>query len=253
MYNERLKMAIMQLSISIMSYAGCKFFIPWLANLPLFCCVFFAGKVVREFLRVVIYDDYNLFCEDNSFDSSEDFSLVIPNKRGEGFTHVDIDISNLSENTKDEVFKIKDKLRELYDTAKSSRKAFRTFMTYDVYLQSLADDVKKAIDECQGSESEKILVSRIPIVIKNIDIMQQAINDDIKHDNLRIMLIILCLALCALFTFFFPWLRNKRWMRTFSYAQNVARNSSVKDSITLHWLKLIINIEKNINYYFLRK
>lgn len=25
---------------------------------------------------------------------------------------------------------------------------------------------------------------------------------------LRIMLIILCLALCALFTFFFPWLRN---------------------------------------------
>lgn len=136
MYNERLKMAIMQLSISIMSYAGCKFFIPWLwtigngeysnpmsetwlsmanslANLPLFCCVFFAGKVVREFLRVVIYDDYNLFCEDNSFDSSADFSLVIPNKRGEGFKHVDIDISNLSENTKSEVFKIKDKLRAL--------------------------------------------------------------------------------------------------------------------------------------------
>lgn len=206
MYNERLKMAIMQFSISIMSYAGCKFFIPWLwtigngeysnpmsetwlsmanslANLPLFCCVFFAGKVVREFLRVVIYDDYNLFCEDNSFDSSADFSLVIPNKRGEGFKHVDIDISNLSENTKSEVFKIKDKLRALYNTAKSSKKAFRTFMTYDVYLQSLADDVKKAIDECHGSEAEKILVSRIPIVIKNIDIMQQAINDDIKYEK----------------------------------------------------------------------
>ena len=145
--------------------------------------MFFAGKVVREFLRVVIYDDYNLFCEDNSFDSSADFSLVIPNKRGEGFKHVDIDISNLSENTKSEVFKIKDKLRALYNTAKSSKKAFRTFMTYDVYLQSLADDVKKAIDECQGSEAEKILVSRIPIVIKNIDIMQQAINDDIKYEK----------------------------------------------------------------------
>ena len=39
-------------------------------------------------------------------------------------------------------------------------------------------------------------------------------------------------------------------MRTFSYAQNVARNSSVKDSITLHWLKLITNIAKNIRVQY---
>ena len=121
--------------------------------------------------------------ENNPFDSDSEILFVIPNKQGRNLRYVDIDISNLSKSTKSEVLKIKDNLRELYSTAKSSKRAFRTYLTYDVYLQSLADDVKKAIDECQGSEAEKILVSRIPIVIKNIDIMQRAVNDDIKYEE----------------------------------------------------------------------
>lgn len=67
---------------------------------------------------------------------------------------------------------------KLYCTAKTSKYAFISYLTYDVYLQSLTDNLKNAIDEYIKSGAENILTSKLSIITKNIGTIQQSIDKE---------------------------------------------------------------------------
>ena len=138
-----------------------------------FLCAIF---VIVETTNIIIGHGYSVF----EHEPVNKIRFIIPNNQCWRKTkYVGIDISRLSRDAIKEVIEIKNKLWDLYCIASCSKQAFKKYLTYDEHLQSIADDVINAINECREPDCENILVSKLSAITKDIDTIRRSMWSEI--------------------------------------------------------------------------
>lgn len=194
MYRKQLVKRIISVVLCMGLCALFAFFFPWVCNnykfpivnempeifrLGVICSSYFAILAIVATTNIILRHRHSVY----KHWPVKKIRFIIPNnKQGDNFRYVDIDTSELPENIVTEVTKIEDMFWKLYCTAKTSKCAFISYLTYDVYLQSLTDDLKNAIDEYIKSGAKNILISKLSIITKNIGTIQQSIDKE-KTEN----------------------------------------------------------------------
>lgn len=100
------------------------------------------------------------------------------------FKNIDVQLENLSKSTiqilRD---KIETPLKSLYETASRSKRAKEEYRKCSVYITTLAEDLNKAISQCENDLMEKKLIEKLYIIENTIEIVKEKVNAAIQTDR----------------------------------------------------------------------
>ncbi len=116
------------------------------------------------------------------YNSEESIVFIYFNKRR--YKVLLVSVSNLSMETKDVLkSRIEKPLKHLYKLALSSKRAEAVYKSASIYLNTIAEDLKKAISECENQLMEETLVSRLHVVETFIIGVSDDIDEALKTEN----------------------------------------------------------------------
>lgn len=100
------------------------------------------------------------------------------------FKSIDVKLDGLSENTISILRnKIETPLKELYEAASKGKRAKDEYRNCSVYISSLAEDLNKAISQCENELMEQKLIDKLYIIEDAITNIKDRINDAIVADK----------------------------------------------------------------------
>ena len=100
------------------------------------------------------------------------------------FENIDVKLANLSDSTIEILrTKIETPLKELYEAASKGKRAKAEYRNCSVYIESVADDLNKAISQCENELMEEKLIDKLYIVENSIINIKDRINAAITADK----------------------------------------------------------------------
>ena len=100
------------------------------------------------------------------------------------FKNIDVKLENLSKSTIQILRnKIETPLKSLYETASKSKRAKEEYSKCSVYITTLAEDLNKAISQCENDLMEKKLIEKLYIIENTIEIVKDKVNAAIQTDR----------------------------------------------------------------------
>lgn len=119
----------------------------------------------------------------NYYDSSTK-TLVFWVLEKRKFKNIDVKLGSLSDKTIEVLrSKIETPLKELYEAASKGKRAKAEYRNCSVYISSLADDLNKAISQCENELMEEKLIDKLYIIENTITNIKDKINDAITADK----------------------------------------------------------------------
>lgn len=118
------------------------------------------------------------------FDPANDKDYIIikvPTGKPNDFTKINVLKTNVSEKVEECLIKINESLNKLYESAMLTEKSQQTFEAYNDYFQTMADEIKNAVNDISGDATKDKFLQNINAVYDFIKKLQQNINDDIQY------------------------------------------------------------------------
>lgn len=118
------------------------------------------------------------------FDPANDKDYIIikvPTGKPNDFTRINVLKTNVSEKVEECLIKINESLNKLYESAMLTEKSQQTFEAYNDYFQTMADEIKNAVNDISGDATKDKFLQNINAVYDFIKKLQQNINDDIQY------------------------------------------------------------------------
>lgn len=118
------------------------------------------------------------------FDPANDKDYIIikvPTGKPNDFTRINVLKTNVSEKVEECLIKINESLNKLYESAMLTEKSQQTFESYNDYFQTMADEIKNAVNDISGDTTKDKFLQNINAVYDFIKKLQQNINDDIQY------------------------------------------------------------------------
>lgn len=101
------------------------------------------------------------------FDPANDKDYIIikvPTGKPNDFTRINVLKTNVSEKVEECLIKINESLNKLYESAMLTEKSQQTFEAYNDYFQTMADEIKNAVNDISGDATEDKFLQNINVV-----------------------------------------------------------------------------------------
>lgn len=134
------------------------------------------GVAFREFT--------SLIGDVDSYEESHYITIIQPVSVRSGYVYhpICINTNSLSEQGQTEMLYVQKELDELYATAKSTKRSLSTYNTYSTYIETLIEELKKGIKECENPIMEAKFIARLDNVHTCIKTLRSRVDSDVQFE-----------------------------------------------------------------------
>lgn len=120
----------------------------------------------------------------DSYEDSHYITIIqpVPIRGRYRYQPIHISTDSLSKQGQTEMLYVQKELDELYATAKSTKRSLSTYNTYSTYIETLIEELRKGIKECENPTMEAKFIARLGNVHTCIKTLRSHVDSDIQFE-----------------------------------------------------------------------
>lgn len=145
----------------------------------------FAISFINDNTGGIAFKEFaSLIGDADSYEDSNYITIIqpIPIRGRYKYQSICISTDSLSKQGQTEMLYVQKELDELYVTAKSTKRSLSTYNTYSTYIETLIEELRKGIKECENPTMEAKFIARLDNVHTCIKTLKSHVDSDIQFE-----------------------------------------------------------------------